>query len=139
MWHLERMWSRPNRLSLAIDAQKLAFEAGGPLKPTWATLTVCVRGALVVEEALDEAAALEAAALEAELVIDSLWAETWVDPRSNESIGKRVRRQGREQVMVKWYVSSPQQVASQTAPVEMAGMEGGNKEENKESRLCLGA
>jgi hypothetical protein len=33
---------------------------------------VCVRGALVVEEALDEAAALEAAALEAELVIDSL-------------------------------------------------------------------
>jgi hypothetical protein len=53
---------------------------------TCATLTVCVMGKLLVEEAVDEAAALNA------LVVDELWAETTDDP-SKESNVKRVRRQ----------------------------------------------
>ena len=58
-------------------------------KHTCATLTVCVMGELLVEEAVDEAAALNA------LVVDVLWAETTDDP-SKESTVKRVRRQLRE-------------------------------------------
>jgi hypothetical protein len=59
-------------------------------------LTVCVMGKLLVDEAVDEAAALEAA-----LVLDALWAETSDDPRSKESTVKRVRRHVRKQVIVR--------------------------------------
>jgi hypothetical protein len=59
------------------------------VKPPSATLTVCVMGELLVEEAVDEAAALNA------LVVDTLWAETTDDP-SKESTVKRMRRQVRE-------------------------------------------
>lgn len=55
-------------------------------KHTCATLTVCVMGELLVEEAVEEAAALNA------LVVDALWAETRDDP-SKENTVKRVRRQ----------------------------------------------
>jgi hypothetical protein len=67
---------------------------------TSATLTVCVMGELLVDEALEEALD-EAAALEAALVVDALWAETSDDPRSKESTVKRVRRQVREQVILR--------------------------------------
>jgi hypothetical protein len=59
-------------------------------KHTSATLTVCVIGELLVEEAVDEAAELNA------LVVDTLWAETTDDPSKKESTVKRVRRQVRE-------------------------------------------
>jgi hypothetical protein len=62
-------------------------------KHTCATLTVCVMGELLVEEAVDEAAALNA------LVVDELWDELWaetMDDPSKESTVKRVRRQVRE-------------------------------------------
>lgn len=58
-------------------------------KHTSATLTVCVMGEPLVEEAVVEAAALNA------LVVDSLWAETNDDP-SKESTVKRASRQVRE-------------------------------------------
>lgn len=58
-------------------------------KHTRATLTVCVMGELLVEEAVDEAAALN------ELVVDTLWAETTDDPSKKESTVKRMRRQVR--------------------------------------------
>lgn len=59
-------------------------------KRTSATSTVCVMGELLVEEAVDEGAALNA------LVVDSLWAETTDDPSKKESTVKRVSRQVRE-------------------------------------------
>jgi hypothetical protein len=59
-------------------------------KHTSATLTVCVTGELLVEEAADEDAALNV------VVVDALWAETTDDPSKKESTVKRVRRQLRE-------------------------------------------
>jgi hypothetical protein len=53
-------------------------------------LIVCVTGELLVEEAVDEAAALKT------VVVDVLWAETTDDPSKKESAVKRVRRQVRE-------------------------------------------
>jgi hypothetical protein len=47
-------------------------------------------GEPLVEEAVDEAAALNA------LVVDTLWAETTDDPSKKESTVKRMRRQVRE-------------------------------------------
>jgi len=47
-------------------------------------------GKLLVEEAVDEAAALNT------LVVDTLWAETTDDPSKKESTVKRVSRQVRE-------------------------------------------
>jgi hypothetical protein len=63
-----------------------------------ATLTVWVTGAWLVDEAVDEYVALEAA-----LVVVVLWAETTDDPRSRETrTVKRVRRQfGARQVIVR--------------------------------------
>jgi hypothetical protein len=62
----------------------------GHSKHTSATSTVCVIGELLVEEAVDEAAALN------EVVVDTLWAETTGDPSKKESTVNRVRRQVRE-------------------------------------------
>jgi len=64
------------------------------VKPPCATLTVCVMGELLVEEAVDEAAALNA--LVVDELWDELWAETATDDPSKESTVKRVRRQLRE-------------------------------------------
>jgi hypothetical protein len=64
-------------------------------KLTSATSTVCVTGELLVEEAVDETAALNV------VVVDTLWAETTDDPSKKESTVRRVRRQVREEVIVR--------------------------------------
>jgi hypothetical protein len=64
---------------------------------TWATLTVWVKGKLLVDEAADEFAALETA-----LVVEALSAETNDDPRSRQRTVKRVQRQVRKQAIVGW-------------------------------------
>jgi hypothetical protein len=69
-------------------------------KHTCATLTVCVMGELLVEDAVDEAAALD------EVVVDEFWAETTNDPSKKESAVKRVRRQVREKVIVRSNMST---------------------------------
>jgi hypothetical protein len=52
-------------------------------------------GKLLVDEAVDEFAALETA-----LVVEALWAETNDDPRSRQRTVKRVQRQVRKQAIV---------------------------------------
>lgn len=58
-------------------------------------MTVWVIGKLLVDEAVDEFAALETA-----LVVEALWAETNDDPRSRHRTVKRLQRQVRKQAIV---------------------------------------
>lgn len=58
-------------------------------------MTVCVCGDAVVEFAVDEAAALDAA-----LVVASLWAKTRLEPSSKDKTDRRVMRHVEETVMV---------------------------------------
>jgi hypothetical protein len=68
-------------------------------------------GELLVDEAVDEAAALEAA-----LVVEALWAETSDDRRSKESTVKRVRRQVRKMVIAWWCNNTLQSSCSSDGP-----------------------